>query len=65
MRTRVDVERCQGHGLCHWTAPEVFAPDDDDGHAVVQVETVPPELEAAVRDAAANCPESAIELLES
>jgi ferredoxin len=64
MRARVNIDRCQGHSLCHWTAPEIFAPDDEDGHAVVQLAVIPPELVGAAQDAAANCPESAIELLD-
>jgi ferredoxin len=40
-------------------APDVFEPDDD-GHSVVKVAVVPPELEAQARTGATNCPESAI-----
>ena len=65
MRARVDDKLCQGHSLCSWTAPEVFQPDPDDGHAVVQLDPVPAEFEQSVRDAVANCPESAIEALDS
>jgi len=64
MRALVDTKICQGHSLCTWAAPEVFQPDAEDGHAVVQLEVIPPELEQSVRDAAANCPESAIEVVE-
>lgn len=60
MRVRVDVNVCQGHSLCSWAAPDVFVPDDEDGHAIVLLDVIPPELEQATRDAAANCPESAI-----
>ena len=64
MRAQVDVTVCQGHNLCSWTAPEVFQPDPEDGHAIVQLEIIPAELEQSVRDAAANCPESAIQIID-
>ena len=63
MRVRVDARRCQGHTLCSLAAPELFAPREEDGHAVASAERVPPALEAAARRAAAGCPEQAIELL--
>src|SRR2546425_1109568 len=28
MRVRVDPDRCQGHGRCYATAPDLFVPDD-------------------------------------
>jgi ferredoxin len=49
--------------LCSWAAPEIFQPDEEDGHAIVQVDVIPPELGQSARDAAANCPESAITIL--
>jgi ferredoxin len=63
MRAQVDVNACQGHSLCSWAAPEIFQPDEEDGHAIVQLEVIPLELEQSARDAAANCPESAITIL--
>jgi ferredoxin len=63
MRVQVNENVCQGHSLCSWTAPEIFAPDDEDGHAIVALDVIPPELEQSARDAAANCPESAITIL--
>ena len=41
-------------------APEAFELSDFDGHSSARFETVPPELEAKVRDAAKTCPEQAI-----
>ncbi|MBV8958228.1 MAG: ferredoxin [Actinobacteria bacterium] len=65
MRVRVDESRCQGHGRCYATAPELFEPDDigngherDDG-------AVPAGLEDKARLAVANCPESAIDIEEN
>lgn len=60
MRFHVDEARCEGHGRCYAMAPALFAPDDlgfgheqDDGRAGA-------DQQAAVRLAAANCPERAI-----
>ena len=60
MRVQVDPEKCQGHTLCTMRAPEAFVLSDFDGHSSARLDEVPPEMEAAVRDAAATCPEQAI-----
>ena len=59
MKVAVDPELCQGHARCWDICPEVFGLDDE-GHAVVLVDEVPPALEGGVRDASVNCPERAI-----
>ena len=60
MRITFNREACQGHGRCYSLAPDVFDADDE-GYAVLLVDgDVPPELEAAARLAADNCPEFAI-----
>jgi ferredoxin len=59
---RVDEERCQGHGLCRLSAPEIFFAREEDGHAYVRSETVPPGQEDEARLAADSCPELAIEV---
>lgn len=61
MRVSVDAARCEGHARCWGISPEVFGLDDE-GHAVVRLADVPPELEDAARDAVRNCPERAIAL---
>ena len=61
MKLRVDAAACVGHGRCYALAPELFAPDDE-GHSIVLVEDVPPDLEAQARVGEANCPERAITL---
>jgi ferredoxin len=40
--------------------PEAFELSPFDGHSTARFELVPPELEAAVQDAATTCPEQAI-----
>lgn len=63
MKVAVDADRCQGHARCWDLCPEVFGLDDE-GHAVVAVADVPPELEDKARLAAKNCPERAISLTD-
>lgn len=62
---KVELNRdvCTGHGRCYVLAPEVFEADDD-GYGVVRVAEVTPELEAAARKGAGNCPENAITVLD-
>lgn len=62
MRVRVDPDKCQGHTLCAMAAPDAFELSDFDGHSTARFEEVPSELEGAVREAAASCPEQAIEI---
>ena len=64
MRIVVDEAVCTGHGRCYALSPELFDADDH-GHVVVLQPDVPPGLEAAARQAAANCPEGAISLVEA
>ena len=60
MKVRVDPDKCQGHTLCAMAAPQVFELSEFDGHSSAAIEDVPAELEEAMREAAATCPEQAI-----
>ena len=60
MRVTVDLEACQGHGVCHMSAPGVFELDDQDGHAIVVTDPVPPELESDAQLGVDSCPERAL-----
>jgi len=62
MRARVEKDSCASCGLCVDLCPDIFVMDSDD-KADVKLNPVPPEAEAACRDAADQCPTSAI-LLE-
>ena len=64
MRVHVDRERCQGHGRCYTTAPELFQPDELGDGEVVGDGTVPAGLENRARLTVVNCPESAITIEE-
>ena len=63
MKVRVDLPLCVGHGRCYALAPDVFE-DDERGHCVLLLESVPPDLEKQARMAEANCPEAAISIDE-
>jgi ferredoxin len=62
MRAKVDESLCAGASECEATCPQVFQVVG--GTSRVQVETVPPELEDACRQAVANCPMGAITVEE-
>jgi ferredoxin len=65
MRLGVSAHRCSGHGRCYAVAPDLLAADEN-GFVTIRGEAVdvPAGSEAVARDAAAWCPESAIELSE-
>lgn len=60
MRVSVDLDVCQGHGVCHMSAPEVFELDEQDGHSIVRVDPVPAEFESGAQLGVDSCPERAI-----
>ena len=60
MKVRIDADLCQGHAMCALACPRVFKLSDEDGHAWLDDENVPPEFEAAVEQAVRSCPEGAI-----
>jgi ferredoxin len=63
VRVHVDSEACTGHGRCYSLSPDVFDADDN-GHCVLVVTDVPPELEEQARVGVRNCPEQAISVTE-
>jgi ferredoxin len=63
VKLRVAAERCVGHGRCYVLAPDVFG-EDERGHCVLLVETVPSDLERQARLGEENCPERAISIAE-
>ena len=65
MRVHVDVDKCEGHGRCYATTPELFAADDLGNGREIGDGTVPAGLEDKARLAVANCPEQAITLEEA
>ncbi|GLW08052.1 ferredoxin [Microtetraspora sp. NBRC 13810] len=65
MKIIVDEDRCCGAGQCVLLAPEVFDQREDDGIVILLTAEPGEHLRASVREAAAVCPASAIELDES
>lgn len=60
MKLKIDDDLCTGCEECVEAVPEVFEMDDDGELAKIKVDTVPSELEDAVREAAEECPAEAI-----
>ena len=63
MKVFVDPDICLGCGICEGIAPDVFTLGAEP-YATVQINPVPANLEADVRDAAEQCPEEAITIEE-
>ncbi len=64
MKASVDKELCLGCGVCADLCPEVFDMNDDN-KAETKVDPVPSETEGSCREAADQCPSSAIEIEEN
>ena len=64
MKVQIDAGRCQGHGRCYDLAPDLFGADDEGNGEVLGDGLVLPDQEHGARLAAANCPESAVAVLE-
>lgn len=58
MKARVDPDICIGCALCVQTCPEVFTMEGD--KAIVHISPVPKDSEAACKQAADECPVTAI-----
>ncbi len=62
MKVVVIKDKCLGCGVCESDAPEVFTLGDD-SVAIVLLDEVPADLEAAVKQAIEDCPEGAIQIV--
>ncbi|PXY28245.1 ferredoxin [Prauserella muralis] len=62
VRVTIDFDKCEGHGLCALTAPEVFWIDED-GYTQFVSEPGESERDNVIR-AAQGCPALAIQVLE-
>ena len=63
MKVEVDLDLCQGHGVCQSEAPTVFRVTDDN---VVEIldPNPPDDLRKNVEEAVKNCPTQALSLTE-
>lgn len=63
LRAVANRNACCGYGVCAEICPQVFALDDN-GIVTLISEIVPPGFEEHAREAAAACPQSALEVRE-
>ena len=63
MKVKVVEDLCIGCGICEGIAPEVFSLETEP-YAVVLLDPVPEEFQAAARESAEACPEAAIVIEE-
>jgi ferredoxin len=67
MRVVIDLDLCQGHGVCQNEAPEIFRVVDRPGdysRVEVILERPPEELRAQAEAAAKYCPNRVITIAE-
>jgi ferredoxin len=64
MDIEVDRDKCCGVGNCVEVAPSFFTLSDEDGHVVLLQAHASLDDAAAVREAAAQCPTDAIDVVE-
>jgi ferredoxin len=64
VKVHVDLDLCQGHGVCAGEAPEVFAVDPDESRVVLLDATPPETLRAKVAAAVKYCPTRALRITE-
>ena len=65
LKVRVDRDKCQGHNRCKALAPELFELDEYGNAREKGDGTVPPGLEEKAYLAKSNCPEFAVEVIET
>jgi len=60
-RVIADYDRCASHGLCQFSAPEVFEVRDD-GFMYILLESIDDSLRPACEEAVDGCPEQALSI---
>ena len=63
MRISIDLDLCQGHGVCANEAPELFEIDAD-GRATLLLEDPLEELRSKAANALRYCPTGAISIAD-
>mgnify|MGYP005995733351 FL=1 len=65
MQGVADLDKCQGHGLCRMSAPDVFDVTVDEGQVIVKFDgEIPEELEDAAALGVESCPEIALAVVD-
>jgi ferredoxin len=64
MRIEIDLDLCQGHGVCESEAPDVFRVSKDTNQVEVLATNPPEDLRANVVEAVKNCPTQALKIVE-
>lgn len=62
MKIKLDLDLCQGHGICVTEAPALFDLDDESNVARILIEEPGEEHRDALRLAAKYCPTFAIQI---
>ncbi|GAA12551.1 MULTISPECIES: ferredoxin [Gordonia] len=63
MRIKADFDLCESNAICVGMAPDFFDLDDDD-YLVILQEEIPADRVEELRQVAANCPKSALTVVE-
>lgn len=63
MKVAVDLQRCEGHGMCERAAPELFELDEN-ANLIAKYEgrEIPPELQHGAEEAVRLCPVAALRI---
>jgi ferredoxin len=64
MKVTVDKDKCMACGVCETDAPEIFSLSEA-AYAVVLMDEVPESFRDAIQTAIDDCPEQAIEIVET
>ncbi|MGV9712878.1 ferredoxin [Gordonia sp. NPDC003424] len=62
MRIEVDLDICQGHGMCEMEAPEIFETHSD--HVKILIDRPDESRRAEVEAAVQYCPTQALRIVE-
>ncbi|MBN0974942.1 ferredoxin [Gordonia sp. JH63] len=63
MRIKADFDLCESNAICVGMAPDFFDLDDND-YLVILQEDIPADRVEELRQVAANCPKSALTVVE-
>ncbi|ASR04744.1 MULTISPECIES: ferredoxin [Gordonia] len=63
MRIKADFDLCESNAICVGMAPDFFDLDDED-YLVILQEEIPADRVEELRQVAANCPKSALTVVE-